>query len=175
MEFLNMSNRELERHAILVKVKSKALTQLKAAELLNLSTRQVRNLLKRFEILGPQGLVSYKRGKTSNRQTHPEIKSFVLKLINDRYSDFGPTLITENLKERYGITLSRETLRKWMSVAHFWVPHQRKKNYHPLRKRKDFFGEMIQADGSHHDWFEIGHFCNLFVFIDDATGKITSA
>jgi hypothetical protein len=99
----------------------------------------------------------------------------VLTIIEQYYEDFGPTLISEKLRERHGLTVSDETLRSWMIETHRWTPKQRKRNLHPLRKRKECFGELIQMDGSHHDWFE-GRSppCTLIVLIDDATSSLTS-
>ena len=174
-EILEMSNKELEYYRVLSMIKSKQLSQLKGAELLALSTRQVRNLLNKLETVGPKGLISKKRGKPSNRSYPPKFKHKVLSIIEKHYNDFGPTLIQEKLQEKHQCIISIETLRSWMTEAHVWIPKQRKRNKHPLRKRKECFGELIQIDGSHHDWFEgRGASCVLIVFIDDATSKITS-
>ena len=174
-EILEMSNKELERYRILCEVKNKQIHQKKGAELLGLSTRQVRNLLYEFNKKGTKGLLSKKRGKRSNRSYSLKFKQHVLTLIQQHYEDFGPTLISEKLKENHGLEVSDETLRYWMIEAHLWIPKQRKRNRHPLRERKECFGELIQVDGSHHDWFEGRREpCVLIVFIDDATSSLTS-
>ena len=67
---------------------------------------------------------------------------------------FDPTFIIEKLKEEYQIVISAETLRSWMIETHLWIPKQKKRKQFFLRKRKQCFGELIQIDGSHHDWFE---------------------
>lgn len=44
---------------------------------------------------------------------------------------------------------------------------------HPMRERRSQRGELIQIDGSPHDWFEgRSAKCCLLVFIDDATGEL---
>jgi hypothetical protein len=55
-----------------------------------------------------------------------------------------------------------------------WKPRKaRKVVVHQLRERRACFGELIQIDGSPHDWFEgRAETCVLLVFIDDATGKL---
>ena len=174
-EVLEMSIKELERHDVLNEVRKHALTQAKAAELLGITDRQVRNLLTLVESYGPKGLVSKKRGKPSNRQKPIVFKHKVLSIVREKYEDFGPSLAREKLSEVHGIDVSVETLRKWMTEVHIWTPGHRKVKTHPLRKRKECFGEMIQVDGSHEYWFEErGEWCVLIVFIDDATGIITS-
>jgi transcriptional antiterminator len=154
MEFLNMSQKEIDRLTLLTKVKENLLTQVKASELLGISDRQVRNLLHKLDQLGPQGLISQKRGKASNRKTKASSKELILRIIQEYYQDFGPTFAIEKLKENHQILISRETLRKWLIEAHLWIPKVKKRNRHLLRKRREFFGELIQGDGSHHDWFE---------------------
>lgn len=91
----------------------------------------------------------------SNRRLTESLKLRVLKLIRENYSDFGPTLAAEKLRERHDIRLSIETVRNWMTSDGLWVPHARRKSrvYQP-RHRRDCLGELIQIDGSHHDWFE---------------------
>jgi hypothetical protein len=87
---------------------------------------------------------------------------------------FGPTLAAEKLQERHGITISVETLRCWMTADGLWIPHARRQPriYQP-RLRRDCLGELIQIDGSHHDWFEgRAQKCCLLVYVDDATGRL---
>lgn len=173
-ETIEMSDKELTRFNILSGVKNKTLSQIKAAQLLGITDRQVRNLLVLLERNGPRGLVSKKRGHPSNRRRSQRFKEQVLNIIREKYVDFGPTLANEKLEEKHTISLSTETLRQWMIEAKIWYPKRRKIKTHPLRKRKECFGEMIQIDGSHEFWFEDrGEKCVAIVFIDDATGKIT--
>ena len=174
-EVLEMSTKELERYDVLNGVKRRALTQVKAAELLGITDRQVRNLLTLIGSMGPSGLVSRKRGRPSNHKKPAALKHQILSIVREKYEDFGPSFAREKLAEVHNLNVSTETLRNWMIEAHLWVPGQRKVKTHPLRKRRDCFGEMIQVDGSHEFWFEErGERCVLIVFVDDATGKITS-
>lgn len=173
-EVLTMSNKELERYRILNAVIDKQIKQNKGAELLKLSTRQVRNLIKDLKIHGPKALISKKRGKKSNRAYQSNFKQKILHIISHNYEDYGPTLAGEKLLEKHQIRVSNETLRTWMTETNIWIPKQRKRNKHRLRTRRECFGELIQIDGSHHDWFEGRRSkCVLIVFIDDATNKLT--
>jgi hypothetical protein len=78
------------------------------------------------------------------------------------------------LRERHNITVSVETLRKWMTADGLWVPYSRRRpRVHQPRYRRDCLGELVQIDGSPHDWFEgRAPKCCLLVFIDDATGRL---
>jgi transposase len=174
-EIYSMNKKELLRLNILQQIDNKQVTQKKAAELLNISTRQVRNLMHAFKTDGAKGIISKKRGIMRNRKYEASVRSQALKLMVEKYENFGPTLVCEYLEKHDDMIISRETLRKWMIEAHMWVSKSRKKNIHPLRQRKEHFGEMLQGDGSHHDWFENNCPCTLVYFIDDATSRITAA
>lgn len=175
-EIFEMSRKELDKSLIIQKVQNKELTQRKAAELLHLkSDRQVRYLLTSYKKHGTKGLISKRRGISSNRAYDLKFKGQVMSIICERYPDFGPTLIAEKLSELHSLTISDETIRNWMIERKMWFPRQKHKKIYPLRPRRDYFGELIQIDGSHHHWFEDrGKKCALIVFIDDATGKLTS-
>jgi hypothetical protein len=110
----------------------------------------------------------------SNHRYDDNHRLRILNLIHEYYADFGPTLVREKLIERHSIKIGLETLRQWMIADGLWVPHFKCKPciYQP-RYRRDCYGELIQIDGSHHDWFEgSSDKCCLLVFIDDATGKL---
>jgi hypothetical protein len=90
------------------------------------------------------------------------------------YQDFGPTLATEKLREKHGICVSVETVRKLMVEAQIWMTRdgKLKRSYQP-RYRRAALGELVQIDGSDHDWFEgRSPKCTLLVFVDDATSKL---
>jgi len=173
-ELIAMSNKEIERLGVIERVHQGELSQVKAAKILKLSTRQISRLLRDYEKMGPVALVSKRRGKPSNRQYPVILKHQVLEHIRSQYYDFGPTLAVEKLSERQNIRIGIETARKWMTEAEIWKPKVTKeKVIHPPRERRACFGELIQIDGSPHAWFEDrGPKCTLIVFIDDATSKI---
>jgi hypothetical protein len=133
----------------------------------------VRRLVRRVEQEGAQGLVHRGRGQPSNRRIPATVKATGLKLYATRYGDFGPTLAAEKLAERHGITISDETLRGWLlenGVDHF---RRRKRPHRAWRERRAHVGELIQLDGSHHDWFEgRGPRCVLMAYIDDASSRV---
>lgn len=171
---VTMSQKELGRIPVLQQLCDKRLTQSIAARLLNLSVRQVQRLLIRYQADGAAGLSSLKRGRPANNRAPDELRFNILTLLRENYSDFGPTLAAEKLLERHSIRISVETLRSWMTAEGLWVPHSRRKPrvYQP-RYQRDCLGELIQIDGSHHDWFEgRADKCCLLVFIDDATGRL---
>lgn len=171
---ITMSMREIDRLKIIQAIVDGNLKPIRAAERLQMTTRQVRRLVSRYRTEGTIGLVSKKRGRRSNRQLADGIGSVVLSIIRDRYADFGPTLACEKLRECHNITLAKETIRKLMSEAGLWVPRKlRNSTVYQPRNRRNCIGELIQIDGSDHHWFEErAPACTLLVYIDDATSKL---
>ena len=168
-----MSTKELRRVHLVHQVMEGKLSQGKASEWIGLTDRQMRRLLKRVRKEGDRGLIHRARGRPSNRRFAETIKARALGLYARRYADFGPTLAAEKLAEREGITLSDETLRLWLlerGIDHF---RRRKRPHRQWRERRAHPGELVQLDGSHHDWFEgRGPRCVLLAYIDDATNRV---
>jgi len=172
-----MSNRELSRLDIVNQINLGLITQLKAAETLGVSERQIRRLLVRYRENGAVGLISRKRGRVGNHRLPTHVKELALGLIKGNYADFGPTLALEKLKEKHSIDISLSSIRNLMITNELWISKRKKKVViHQLRKRRAQEGELIQMDGSPHDWFEgRGPRCSLIHCVDDATGKIMKA
>ena len=155
-------------------VAERRLRQVDAAELLNLTTRQVRRLIAKIKNFGVSRLAHGSRGKPGNHRYPSEYRTEILQIIRERYADLSPTFAQEKLLEQHSLSVSLEALRQWMIADGLWVPHsQRKPRIYQPRYRRDCLGELIQIDGSHHDWFEgRSDKCCLLVFIDDATGRL---
>jgi hypothetical protein len=168
-----MSVKELRRVHVIRQTMEKKLTQVKAGTLLGLTPRHIRRLIERVAQAGDQGLAHRGRGKPSNRQIPEKVQTKALTLYAQRYGDFGPTLAAEKLAERHGITISAETVRGWLlakGVTHF---QRRKRPHRAWRERKAHVGELLQLDGSHHDWLEgRGPRCVRMAYIDDASSRV---
>lgn len=169
-----MSDRDINRFKVLQDVCERRLRQVDAAEILNLTPRQVRRLLVQLSQYGASSLAHSARGRPSNRRYPEDFRADVLNIVRSQYADFSPTFACEKLSEQHYLTLSVETLRQWMIADGLWVPHsQRRPRVYQPRYRRDCLGELIQIDGSHHDWFEgRSPKCCLLVYIDDATGRL---
>src|SRR4030043_2344924 len=164
---------ELKRLHVIQKVLERVIKQVAAAEILSLSGRQIRRIVKRIRREGDSGILHKSRGRPSNRRIPHKIKNRVIKLYQTQYKDFGPTLASEKLLERDRIEISDETLRRWLIETGDWKKTRKHRGHRQWRERKHHEGEMVQMDGSHHDWFEgRGPRCVLMGYIDDATGKV---
>ncbi len=168
--YLIMSKKERLRFIVLDRVKQGQLSLKHAAIRLEVSYRQARRLLKRFGEYGSAGLVHRSRGRPSNRTKSPQLKQKVLTIYQELYDGFGPTLAAEKLLEDHELVLDHETLRRWLLEAGLWEKQRKRRKHRTWREPKEHFGEMVQMDGSHHNWFgENGAKACLMVMVDDAT------
>jgi transposase len=149
-----MSRRETKRLHIIHQALDKRITQKTAAELVGLSSKQIRRILRRVRKEGDDGISHRSRGKTSNRRLSQNLKDKVLKLYRKQYGDFGPTFACEKLLDVHKIKLSDETLRLWLNQENISYEKRKGRKHRQWRERKHPFDEMVQMDGSHHAWFE---------------------
>ncbi len=171
---LTMSRQELDRAELMFQLRARRMTQQQVAEQLDLTLRQVERLYRAFKTGGAAALVSKKRGRPSARRLPDALRIQVVKIVRERYADFGPTFAHEKLTESHGVKVSVETLRQWMTAEGLWTPRaQRLPRPHQPRTRRACLGELIQIDGSDHEWFEArAPRCVLLVYIDDATSRL---
>ena len=168
--------KERDQLVIFNKLREGEITQSVAAKMLKMSTRWIRKKLKRFLNFGDAGIVHQARGRPSLKAWSSDKERFAMELFNEKFTGFGPSFAAEKLDELYGIKINRETLRKVMIKHGHWIGRHRKPKHRKWRERKEYFGMLIQLDGSPHDWFEgRGPKCTLLVFIDDATSMIVWA
>ena len=174
MDLLTMSPKEVNRLEMMERLDRKGMKHSVAAELLGVSERQVKRLLRRYREEGARGLVSRRRGKPSSNQLGEETRRKVLDLLKSKYTGFGPTLACEKLVEVEGVKISDESVRQLMMSEGLWKAKKaRKQEVHPMRERRACYGELEQMDGTDHDWFEgCSERCTLLVMIDDASGQL---
>src|SRR4030067_3733818 len=171
-DIIMVSQRELKRLHIIQKVLDKRLREVEAGEILLLSDRQIRRIVSKIRQEGDKGIRHGLRGKPSSRMLPKKVKEKAIKFYREKYKGFGPPLLSEKLLELEGIKISKETLRNWLIETGDWEKVRKSRTHRQWREGKHYFGEMVQMDGSHHDWFEgRGTKCVLMVYIDDATSK----
>ena len=168
-----MSRKERDRLTIMIGIKRQELTVVQAAGLMGLGYRQSKRVWRRYQVEGDAGLVHRLRGKPSARRKPPALRAQVLaRCEEERYADFGPTLMAEHL-DREGLKLDHETLRRWLLAPGQRTVRRRRQKHRQWRERQPCFGAMVQLDGSHHDWFEGRRApCVLMVMVDDATNRV---
>jgi len=171
-DLITLSQEEHDRLLIIRKVMKREISQVEAADLLNISDRQVRTLIGKVRERGAKGLAHGNRGRESAKKMAGAEEERIAGIIRDKYWDFGPTFAAEKLWERQGVKVSDEKLRQIMIDAGIWRVRHRKGDVHQWRERRHFSGELVQMDGSHHDWLERrGPKLVLMGYIDDATNN----
>jgi hypothetical protein len=168
-----MSSKERKRLTVMAGVQDEELTLVQAAELMAVGYRQSKRIWKRYQAAGDAGLVHRLRGQPSARRKPVALRAQALALYaEERYADFGPTLMAEQLAKAK-LVVDHETLRRWRLAEGTHTVRRRKQKHRQWRERKPSFGAMVQLDGSHHDWFEgRGPKCVLMVMVDDATNQM---
>lgn len=169
---LLMSHKERQRKSALELVQSGGITLVEASRRLDLSYRQTLRVYARFVSQGDAGLVHRRRGKQSNRACPESFRDAVVLRYRERYQvhGFGPTLAAEKLAAE-GLHVDHETLRRWLLAGGDWQKCRKHREHRTRRERRAHFGELVQMDGSPHDWFgpDHGKSC-LMNMVDDATG-----
>src|SRR5579862_1218159 len=167
---LAMSAQERDRLVEMEGVKRGEQSLAEAGRRLGVSYRQAKRLWVRYRKRGAEGLVHLGRGRPSNFRKGDDLRKQCIELYRSRLEGFGPTLAAEKLSEWAG-AVNHETLRRWLVAEGLWQAQRRRQQHRRRRTRRARFGQMLQLDGSHHDWFGTGHRCCLMAMIDDATGK----
>ena len=168
---LTMSNKEQNRVDKLCEWERGKLTVQELSQEIHLSERQTYRVIARYIKQGIRGIVHRLRGTTSNRAMASSFKKKVQRLYEAHYRDYGPTLLSEILLKNHGLTVNDETLRGWFAGK--WLVSRKSRKHRKKRERRSAIGEMIQFDGSDHDWFEGRHPpCTLLVAVDDASNKV---
>jgi hypothetical protein len=174
-DIIMATQEELKRLNVIHKVLDKSITQIEAAGILDLTDRHIRRVAARIAKEGDKGIVHKLRGQPAHNCTLDKVKAKALNLCKNIYEGFSPTLASEKLFERDKIKVSRELLRKWFIKEHIAYASRKARPHRSWRERKTNYGRMVQADGSHHDWFEgRGPWCVLMGQIDDATSKVSA-
>jgi transposase-like protein len=172
MGILTMSQRERDRLVWLKRVEDKRVTLQVAATEMGISYRQAKRLWRRFQTQRDAAVVHGLRGRRSNYHGRETDQEQAVALVRQHYGDFGPTLAAEQLARRHKLIVDHETLRRWLTKAGVWQKRRKRSPHRQWREPKAHFGEMVQMDGSEHDWFERrAPRCVLMVMIDDATQR----
>lgn len=171
-DIITMTQEELKRLHVIHKALDKHVTQAEAAGIIGVCLRQAQRIVRAVRVGGDKGVIHKSRGQGSNRASPVKIKDEALKLYKEKYNDFGPTLASEKLFEIDKIKINDETLRLWLIQENVPYKKRKKRPHRQWRQRKQCFGEMVQIDGSCHDWLEgRGEVCVFMGYIDDATGN----
>ncbi len=142
----------------------------KAAQSLNISLRHFLRLKAKFKKFGTKAFIHGNCNRKPKNAYPSSLKEQVLSLFKSSYSNFSVSHFTDMLKELHSISISRETVRKWLIEAKLIKPNQKRYKHRKKRPRSIKEGEIIFFDGSPHHWFGDKPY-TLLLAIDDATGN----
>jgi transposase len=176
-ETFALSQKELQRVAVISSCIKGDLTCARAAELLDLTTRHIKRLKARYRQGSAAALAHVSRGRSSPRRLPERTRARVLELARTRYAGFNDRHLCEKLCEVEGFSLGRETLRRLLRSAGIGSPRKRRAPRHRQRRlARAREGEMLLLDASLHHWLEDrGPQLTLLGFLDDATRKVPVA
>ncbi|MBS4028337.1 MAG: ISNCY family transposase, partial [Ignavibacteriales bacterium] len=170
---LTMTQKERDRLTILNQLSERKITVAEAAQTLRISERQMYRIAKRYRSEGDQGVLHRSRGRPSHHGYPVALHTRVKDLYWQQYRDYGPTLFSEMLCAYHSIRLDHETVRRWLSQAGGMTVGRKKRPHRRQRPRRSAIGELVQFDGSPHDWFAgRAPVCCLLHAIDDASGRV---
>ena len=172
-----MNQQEQARIQVLNSVLEYQLPITQAAEIMGVSERHTKRLLAAYRKVGPAALAHGNRGRRPHNAIPEVAAAAVVKLASNGYAGANHTHLTELLREREGIDLSRPTLRRILVKAGIGSPRSRRSQQHRFRRRRmPQEGMLVQIDGSHHPWLEDrGPKLTLLIAVDDATGVVAQA
>jgi len=172
-DIIIMSQKELKRMPVVYNIINSQLTQVEAGNILGLSDRHIRRLVKKVKEHGDIALLHKSRGRPSHAAKPQDLKDKALNLCRTKYEGFNPTFAAEKLTELDKLYIHPDTLRRWFIEAGIEYKRRKAPKHRCWRPRRDSFGHMVQMDGSHHRWFEQrGSEYVLMGYVDDATSRV---
>ncbi len=177
MENVTLTQKEQARLQVLNSLMADHMTMEQAATLMGLSARHTRRTLAAYRKDGAAPLAHGNRGRRPANATPDSLATEVVVLARTRYVGVNHTHLSELLREREGIDIGRNTLRKILTNAGVNSPRRRRPPKHRVRRqRMAREGMLIQIDGSYHRWLgEDGPQFTLLLAVDDATGCVVNA
>ena len=177
MKELTLNQKELTRLQVLNNVLQHRLPMDQAAVLMGVTERHAWRFLAAYRKEGAAALAHGHRGRKPPNAVSDELAAAVVNLARTHYSGANHTHLSELLREREGIDLGRQTVRRILTQAGLPSPRRRRPPKHRVRReRMPQAGMLIQVDGSHHPWLEErGPRFVLLLAVDDATGIVANA
>ena len=172
-----MNQLEQTRLHVLNSVLEHQLPAAQAAEILGVSERHAWRLLAAYRREGAAALAHGNRGRKPRNAVSDGEANAVIQLASTTYAGANHTHLTELLRDREGIDLSRPTVRRILTRAGISSPRHRRPPKHRVRRqRMPQAGMLVQIDGSFHRWLgDDGPQFTLLLAVDDATSAVVNA
>ena len=168
-----MTKKELVRAHVIKSLIEDKMTSRDAAEVLNLSERQIKRLKAGVKKEGEVFVIHKNRGRKPKHTIPGKRRDKVVFLVRNKYKGVNYTHLAELLREQEGITISQSSVSRILKAKGIKSPRKhRPPKPHRTRERKPQEGLLLQMDASPYEWIP-GIGCSLHGAIDDARGNIT--
>ena len=171
-----MNEKEELKKAVIESCINGAMTIKVAANRLNFSERYVKKLKARYKKIGASSMIHGNCGKQPKHTISADIKSKIWEIWNIlELEECNFTHFQEILEEDYNIKISYTALSNFLKTKGAKSPRKHKKaKAHNRRQERPSSGELLQVDGTPHQFFygDTKEYC-LHGFIDDATHQVT--
>ncbi|HZK67795.1 MAG TPA: ISNCY family transposase [Chloroflexota bacterium] len=171
-----MNPKQQRQVGILTRLEAGALAVCVVAQLLGVSSRQVRRLRARFRQEGFAAVIHGNAARSPANRTHAALVEQILALAGPegKYRDLNVCHLQELLDREEKIPIGRSTLDRLLKEAGLRQKGKAPAQVHRKRRlRREAEGMLLQVDGSPSDWLEgRGPKAALMGAIDDATGKV---
>lgn len=141
---LRVSQKELHRMDVVRLTMEGRETGGRGAKLLGISARQMKRLRRKMKQRGMKGLLHGSHGKAPWNKTQADTIEQVLELTRGRYPGLNDTHLTEKLKEKEKMMVSRATARRIVRGAGIAAVRRRGvKRHYKRRERKAQQGALL--------------------------------
>lgn len=144
-----MTKKELVRVHVIKSLIEDKMTSREAAEVLNLSERQIKRLKAGVKKDGEVFVIHKNRGRKPKHTIPGEIREEIVSLVRNKYKEVNYTHLAELLREEEGITISQSSVSRILKAKGIKSPRKhRPPKPHRTRERKPQEGLLLQMDAS---------------------------
>jgi transposase len=168
--------RAMRMQDVILRAMSGEISWFAAADILQMTPRNLRRWRERYERWGYNGLVDQRRCPSRRRVPMAELER-VLRLYRERYAGFNGRHFHEIARREHGLRLSYSYVKQALQQAGLLLKRRTRGRHHRRREPRACFGELLHLDGSRHPWLALvpDARATLISVVDDATSALLYA
>jgi transposase len=161
---------------VILRAMSGEISWFAAADILQMTPRNLRRWRERYERWGYNGLVDQRRCPSKRRVPLAALER-VLRLYRERYAGFNCRHFHDLVRRDHGVTLSYSYLKQALQQAGLLPKRKARGRHRRRREPRACFGELLHLDGSRHPWLALvpDARATLITIVDDATSSLLYA
>jgi transposase len=168
--------RAMRMQDVILRAISGEISWFAAADILQMTPRNLRRWRERYERWGYNGLVDQRRCPAKRRVPMVELER-MLRLYRERYAGFNGRPFHEIARREHGLTLSYSYVKQALQQAGLLPKRKARGRHRRRREPRACFGELLHLDGSRHPWLALAPEARatLITVVDDATSALLYA